>query len=127
MGKWIKLDYDWRDDLKVIAFEQEHGKAALVDVIQLFVLMSRCGGVVDLSDAPTRKLARDLLGKTDKKLDQFVGWCAACGIVDAGLWEACRHATSNRASSDAQRMRNRQDSAEAASRAAAAKRRKGGG
>lgn len=127
MGKWIKLDYDWRDDLKVIAFEQAHGKAALVDVIQLFVLMSRCGGVVDLSDAPTRKLARDLLDKTDAKLDQFVGWCADSGIVDAGLWESCRHATSNRAAGDAQRMRNRQDCAEAASRAAAEKRRRKGG
>ena len=124
MGKWIKLDYDWRDDVKVIAFEQAHGKAALVDVVQMLVLMSRCGGSVDLSDPPTRQLARAVMRMTDTKLDRFVGWCAECGIVDASLWESSRHATSNRAMKDAQKMRARADSAEAASRAAAEKRRK---
>ena len=124
MGRWIKLDYDWRDDVAVIAFEQAHGKAALVDVVQLFVLMSKCKGNVDLSDSATRKLARDLLRKTDAKLDQFIGWCAECGIVDAGCWESFRHATSNRAMRDAGKMASRDASAAAASMAAAEKRRK---
>ena len=44
---YIKLDYDWRDDPKVMLYEQRHKKAALVDLVTVFILAADFGGYID--------------------------------------------------------------------------------
>ena len=99
---WIKLDHHWRDDPKVMVYEAEHGKAALVDVIELFCLMSEFGGVIDLGDKGARLRCEKQLGLKGAKLDRFVDSVAACGIVSAEWWDARGIVGSERSLRDAQ-------------------------
>ena len=47
---WMKLDVDWRDDPKVMDYEDRHGKAALVDLIGLFCCLAEFDGMIDLKE-----------------------------------------------------------------------------
>lgn len=126
---WIKLDHHWRDDPKVMVYEAEHGKAALVDVIELFCLMSEFGGVIDLGDKGARLRCEKQLGIKGAKLDRFVDSVAACGIVSAEWWDARGIVGSERSLRDAekrQRRRDAQATATAAAKAARAAKASGG-
>ncbi len=118
---YIKLDLDWREDAKVILFEKRYKKAALVDLIQLFVLMSEFGGLIDMEDEATQLRVQKVLGKSAHDVEVFFDRCAACGIIDATLW-SIKHASSERGAKDAEARRNRREYAIAASAAAAEKR-----
>lgn len=122
MPNFIKLDYDWRSDPKVAEFEVLYGKRNLVDVVEIFILMSRYKGVIDLNNAGVRRVVEARVGRRGKQLDAFLDRCAECGIVDAGLWHGMGHVTSERAARDAQKAYRRAECALAASRAAAERR-----
>ena len=49
-GLWIRLDHDWLKDPKVRTFRKEAGKAGLVDLVQLYIGLSRNKGRIDMSD-----------------------------------------------------------------------------
>lgn len=101
---WIKLDSNWLQDIKIIDFRGRYGKAALVDVIQLFILMQQYpDGLVDMTQARNVANAELIIGKKGKALYKFLDRAAECGLIDAGLWESFRHVTSNRAATDAMR------------------------
>ena len=106
-GLFIKLDYDWLRDPKVRNFRRDGGKAALVDLVQLYILMSRNKGRVDLNDYGQRADALDTLGMKEPRMMNFLGLAADCGIIDKELWESLRVVTSNRAVKDAESRRKR--------------------
>ena len=118
---FIKLDWGWRDDSKVMDYEDRHGKAALVDVIVLFCLMSEFGGCIELADRGARLRCERALGKRGKALDRFLEGVAECGIVKAE-WLAAGRVASDRSLRDGKRRQARREAAAAASEAAAAKR-----
>ena len=119
MPNFIKLDYNWREDPKVAEFEVLYGKRDLVDVVELFILMSRYKGSIDLTNAGVRRVVSARIGKSGKQLDSFIDKCAGCGIVDAEVWHGLGHVTSNRAARDAEKAYRRTEIALSASRAAA--------
>ena len=47
---YIKLDHDWLRDPRVRNFRKKAGKPALVDLVQLYILMARNKGRVDIKD-----------------------------------------------------------------------------
>ena len=51
---YIKLDMDWREDPKVMLFEERYGKSALVDWVALMCLMGEFGGSFCLDDEATQ-------------------------------------------------------------------------
>lgn len=119
---WIKLDHHWRDDPKVMVYEAEHGKASLVDVIELFCLMSEFGGVIDLGDKGARLRCEKQLGLRGAKLDRFVDDVAECGIVSAEWWRERGVVCSERSIRDAEKRQRRRDAQATASAAAKAAR-----
>lgn len=118
---YIKLDLDWRDDPKVMLFEERHGKSALVDVVQLFCLMAEFGGSIDMNDEAARLRVQKVLGKRGKSLDQFLARCADCGIVSKEGWDVLKRIGSDRSIKDGMARQKRRDYAIAASEAAAKK------
>ena len=106
-GLFIKLDYDWLRDPKVRNFRREGGKAALVDLVQLFILMSRNHGRVDLNDRGQLEDAVDTLGMKEPRMMNFLALAADCGIIDKELWDGARVVSSNRAVKDANIRRSR--------------------
>lgn len=124
---YIKLDWDWRDDSKVMLFEDRHGKAALVDLIQLFCLLAEFGGSLDLNDEATSLRAQKVLRKKPKALEAFIDRVAACGIVSEDGWRGFRRVGSERSVKDAKARQSRRDYALIASEAAAQARREGEG
>lgn len=123
-GLFIKLDYDWLKDPKVRNFRREGGKAALVDLVQLYILMSRNKGRVDLGDPGQREDAADTLGMKEPRMMNFLGLAADCGIIDKQLYESCRVVTSARAVRDAESRRKRAEAGCAGGRASGESRRK---
>lgn len=121
---WIKLDRDWLQDIKVIDFKRKYGKAALVDVVQLFILMQQYpDGLVDMNAERNVANAELIIGKKGRKLSEFLDRAAGCGLIDAELWDSFRHVTSNRAAKDAMRRTRQRDGGSAGGRKAAESRR----
>lgn len=115
---WIKLDSNWLQDIKIIDFRGRYGKAALVDVIQLFILMQQYpDGLVDMTQARNVANAELIIGKKGKALYKFLDRAAGCGLIDGGLWESLRHVTSNRAATDAMRRTRQREGGRAGGRA----------
>ena len=119
---YIKLDLDWREDAKVILFESRYKKAALVDLVQLFVLMGEFGGSIDMTDEGARLRVQKVLGKSAAETRRFIARCADCGIVSNDAWEAFQRVGSERSEKDGTARKKRRDYALAASAAAAEKR-----
>lgn len=120
---WIKLDHHWRDDPKVMMYEAEHGKAALVDVIELFCLMSEFGGSIDLGgDKGARLRLEKSLEKKGAKLDAFIDGVAECGIVSEEWWRRLGVVGSERSVKDAGARQRRREAQACASEAAKAAR-----
>ena len=112
-GLFIKLDHDWMRDPKVRTFKKEAGKSGLVDLIQLYILMGRHGGRVDLSEYGNMEDAKDLLGMSEQKVVRTLDLAAECGVIDEELWRQMKVATSNRAVRDAETMRKRSEAGKA--------------
>lgn len=122
---YIKLDYDWREDPKVMLFEDRYGKASLVDLVTMFILMADAGGSVDLADPGQVLKAKRALGKKSEGEVAKVAECMVdCGLASKEGWEAARRVCSARSMRDADTAAKRRESAVAASEAAAAKRRR---
>lgn len=79
---YIKLDMDWREDPKVMLFEERYGKAALVDWVALMCLMGEFGGSFCLDDEATQLRVQKVLRKKAKATEQFLEKCADCGLID---------------------------------------------
>ncbi len=107
---WIKLDTNWLQDLKIIDFRGKYGKAALVDVVQLFILMQQYpDGLVDMNQDKNVANAELIIGKRGAKLDEFLDRAAECDLIDETLWKSFRHVTSNRAADDAMARTRQRD------------------
>lgn len=101
-GLYIKLDHDWLRDPKVRTFRKQAGKAALVDLVQLFILLGRNKGRVDIHDYGQREDAMDVLGMSEQKMLRFMDQAAECGIIDRDLWASMGVAMSTRSVKDAE-------------------------
>ena len=108
-GLYIKLDHDWLKDPKVRTFKKEAGKAGLVDLIQLYILMGRNKGRADLSDYGTFEDAKDLLGMNEQRLVRFLDLAADCGVISYELWHELKVVTSERAAKDARVLEARKE------------------
>lgn len=115
---YIKLDWDWREDPKVMLFEERYGKPALVDLIQLFCLMSEFAGSIDMADEATQLRVQKVLRKKAHGVEQFIEKCADCGLVSSEAWFSLRRIGSDRSVKDGEARRKRRDYALAASAAA---------
>lgn len=124
MAKYIKLDWDWADDPKVMEFRELNGKAALFDLVQFYIALSKVGGVFDFNDRQSVLVMQSTLGKRGKALMTFINKVAACGLIDKDAWEQLKRAGSDRSIKDAEAMEKRRDYAAEASKAAAEARRK---
>lgn len=116
---WMRLDLDWRDDPKVMDYEDRHGKAALVDLIGLFCLLAEFDGTIDLKDNGNRLAAQKRLGKKGKALDRFLDGVAECGLISADAWHGALRVGSDRSVREGEVRRRRRESARAASEKAA--------
>lgn len=121
-GLWIKLDWDWREDEHMMEFEDEYGKAALVDVIQLFCVMSEFWGVLDMNEKGQRLKAQKKLGMNEEQLRDFITRVAECGLVSKDAWVALGKVSSERSIKDGKQRLTRKEAAAKASEAAAEKR-----
>lgn len=121
---WIKLDSNWLQDIKIIDFRTRYGKAALVDVVQLFILMQQYpDGLVDMTLERNVANAEMIIGKKGARLFEFLDRAAECDIIDAAMWSSMRHVTSNRAAKDAMRRTRQRDGGRAGGRASGETRR----
>ena len=119
---YIKLDMDWREDPKVMLFEERYGKAALVDWVALMCLMGEFGGSFCLDDEATQLRVQKVLRKKAKATEQFLEKCADCGLIDeVGLY-TFRRVGSARSIKDGEARAKRREYAIAASEAAREKR-----
>lgn len=100
-GLFIKLDHDWQKDPKVRRFRKEAGKAGLVDLVQLFIALSRNKGRIDMNDYGQAADLADTLGMTGQRTERTLDLAADCGVIDKELWDGLRVVTSNRAVKDA--------------------------
>ena len=122
---YIKLDFDWREDPKVMLYEDRYGKAALVDLVTMFILMADAGGSVSLDDPGQLLKAKRALGKKrDGDVVKVAEQMVECGLASKEGWESSRRVCSARSMRDAETAAKRRESAVAASEAAAEKRRK---
>ena len=106
-GLFIKLDHDWQRDSKVRTFKKEAGKSGLVDLIQLYILMGRHGGRVDLNEYGNMEDAKDLLGMSEQRVVRTLDLAADCGVIE--LWHGMSVVTSRRAVKDAETRYKRSD------------------
>jgi hypothetical protein len=118
---YIKLDWDWREDPKVMAFEYDNGKAALVDLIELFCLMNEFGGTLDMTDTATRLKTERKLRKYGQALEGFFNKVADAHLIDKDAWYAFQRAGSARSIKDAETRQKRREYAASARDAKAAK------
>lgn len=123
-GLYIKLDYDWLRDQKVRNFKKEAGKAALVDLVQLYILMARYKGRADLKDYGCREDAKEILGMNESRMTRFLDLAADCEVISKELWVAEQVVTSNRAVKDASTRAARSDAGRAGGEASGETRRK---
>lgn len=119
---YIKLDCDWYDDPKVLDFQDQFGKAALVDLVKLFCVLGEFYGSIDLKDNGQKIRLQQVLGKKGKALTAFLGKVASCGIINAEALEGLQRIGSDRSLKDGEARRKRKEYAWAASEAAAEKR-----
>ena len=124
MAKYIKLDWDWLDDPKVVDFRDRYGKAALVDLVQFYVALSKVGGTFSATDRPSVLVVQQTVGKRGNALMQFVDKLASCGLVDQEAWTNLGIAGSARSIKDAEARAKLRDYAREASEAAAEARRR---
>lgn len=122
-GLFIKLDHDWLRDPKVRTFKKEAGKAGLVDLIQVYILMGRNHGRVDLSEYGNMEDAKDLLGMSEQRVVRTLDLAADCGVINSELWHGVRVVTSNRALKDATAREKRSDAGKAGGEASGEARR----
>ena len=116
MGSYyIKLDWDWRDDVKVERLVDKRGKGCLVDVVQLMIAMSKCGGVVHMDDPGERIVAEKTVGKRGKALMSLLDDAAEAGFINEEAWRCLNQVGSERAINDATKRRSRRDAAICAS------------
>lgn len=120
---FIKLDYDWREDPKVMLYEKRYKKAALVDLVTMFVLMADCGGYVDSTDEGHMLKACKALGMGEDGVLKVFGRMIDCGLADKGAWERSGIVCSRRSIAAFESADRRRESALEASKAAAEKRR----
>ena len=123
---FIKLDYDWREDPKVLLFEKRYRKAALVDMLTMFIVITDCGGSMSANDEGHMLKAQKALGATEAGVEKLLGRMAECGLIEPGAWEGLRVATSRRIREGYTESRARKERALSASKAAAEKRRREG-
>lgn len=119
---YIKLDFDWREDPKVMLFEERHGKASLVDLVQLFCVLGEFGGCIDMNDEASRLRVQKVLGKKGRAVEQFLDRVAGCGLISADGWSGFKRVGSERSVKDGTARTKRRDYALSASAAAAEKR-----
>ncbi len=106
-SKYIKLDWDWADAPEAEFLRDRYGKKALLDWVQLMVLMSEFGGSVDLKDPAQMAHAMRRLRKNEEGVMEIVDRCAECGLIDADAWRAFGRAGSARALRDARAREGR--------------------
>lgn len=121
-GFWMRLDWDWREDPDVMEFEDEYGKAALVDLIELYCVMSEFYGILDMNDKGQRLKAQRKLGMTKTELETFIDQVASCGLISQEAWSVLGKVSSERSIKDGNARRTRKEAALKASEAAAEKR-----
>ena len=120
---WIKLDWNWREDPNMMEFEDEYGKAALVDVIQLFCVMSEFYGELNMNEKSQRLKAQKSMGMNEEHLRSFITNVAECGIVSHSKWVATGKVSSERSLKDGKARRTRKEASAIAAEASAEKRR----
>lgn len=120
---YIKLDFDWHADPKILDFQDRYGKAALVDIIDLYCVLGEFFGTVDLKDNAQRLRLQQVLGKRGKALESFIEKAASCGIVNEEAWRELGRVGSDRSIKDGTARLKRRRYAEEASQAAADRRR----
>ncbi|MBR0403725.1 MAG: DUF4373 domain-containing protein [Eggerthellaceae bacterium] len=106
---YIKLDHDWLRDPKVRNFRKKAGKPALVDLVQLYILMARNKGRVDIKDYGQKEDALDVLAMSEKKMMSFLDLVADCEIINAEMWQSLQVITSKRAVDDYELSHTRKD------------------
>ncbi|MBQ9785095.1 MAG: hypothetical protein IJW29_06310 [Clostridia bacterium] len=107
----MKLDWDWREDAKVMEFEDEHGKSALVDLIQLWCVMSEFYGELDMKDKGQRLKAQKRMGMSRAELEGFLDEVAECGLISPESWRIRNVAASERSLNDGEARRKRKERA----------------
>lgn len=122
-GFWMKLDWDWREDPAVMEFEDEYGKAALVDLIELYCVMSEFYGILDMNDKGQRLKAQRKLGMTKTELETFIDQVASCGLISQEVWSVLGKVSSERSIKDGNARRTRKEAAAKAGEASGQARR----
>lgn len=98
---YIRLDHDWMKDSKVRNVAHLGGKAALINVIQLYIVLSRNKGEIRWDDYGQKADAMDFMGLSERKLEEFLDLAAECDLIRPDVWRELRVATSERAKGDA--------------------------
>lgn len=124
---YMKLDLDWYEDSKVDLFQSRYGKAALVDLVKLFCVLSEFYGSVDLKDDEQKLRLQKVLGKKGKALTSFLDKVADCRLIDTEAYRGLQRIGSKRSMADGKARMNRREYALAASQAAAEKRKESTG
>lgn len=125
---YIKLDVDWYEDPKILEFADLYGKAALVDVIKLFCVISEFFGEVDLNERAQLLRVQKVMGKKGKALDTFLARCAGVDLIRADMLESFSKVCSNRSLRDGRvRWARRQNALDASAAAKDAREQKKNG
>jgi hypothetical protein len=90
-------------------FEAVNGKEALVDLIELFILMNEFGGVLKMDDKATRLKVEYRLHKKGKEVDDFLDKVAEVELIDSEAWINLNSAGSNRSIKDAETRQKRRE------------------
>lgn len=120
---YFKFDTDWMHDPKIIAFKKLHGKAALVDVVNLYCAWGASeNGEFSLKDPGNFAVLSSFLGKGKARTIEFLDRCAEVGIIDADAYRAFGRVACRRSIEEAETRARRRIYAKDASDAAKRKR-----